>query len=286
MKGLIFIFVLIASTICSAQTKVIAHKSHSGNKSTFSKAYQKSLFDSKNSNFGVSPEVDVTNAQLDSLIFVNDTTQIMVTTEFCSNRFGKDARTEGEVWNSKNKRWVTVKAQEVSEDRKTSKWKAGRDTVYNHRLFSKKNDLRYIKVLLDSKYSFTKPAKDVVFVGYSDKPEMDKAENSNIKTTLLEEDYSVEIEMTGLFEINGYFGLEKKDDQANWKVIIPLKDVTDSKTPNINFFKNNSEKFPLSYFARQIEPRNQDELEKGVYRLFARTYGRNDMVYSNEFEIE
>ena len=275
------IFTLISfSSVVFSQTKIIAHKSHSGSKKTFSKLLKEN--DLGSSNFGVAPEVDIKRAQLDSLIFVNDTTQIMVTSIICSNRRGEDAITEG--WSHiKNKK---IKAQEISEDKKTSVWEPGRDTVYNHRIFSNKNDLRYIKVLLDSKYYFTKPAEEVVFVGYSDKPEMDKAENSYINITLFEEDYLVEIEMTGLFEISGYFGLEKKDEQGKWEVLIPLDNKTDSKTPNIDFFKDDSEKFPLEYFARKIEPKNQDELDQGVYRIFARTYGRNDIVHSNEFKIK
>ena len=30
----------------------------------------------------------------------------------------------------------------------------------------------------------------------------------------------------------------------------------------------------------------EDGLDQGVYRIFARTYGRNDIVYSNEFKIK
>lgn len=280
IQNLFIFIVLLATTFCRAQTKIIAHKNHSGSKQTFSKLLKENNLG--DSNFGVAPEVDIKRAQLDSLIFVNDTTQIMVTTISCSNKNGEDAITNG--WSDAKQK--KIKALEVSEDKKTSIWEAGRDTVFNHRIFSNKNDLRYIKVLLDSKYYFTKPAEEVVFVGYLDKPEMDKAENSYINITLFEEDYLVEIEMTGLFEITGYFGLEKKNNQGNWKVLIPLDKRTDSNTPNIDFFKDDSEKFPLAYFARQIEPKNKEELEKGVYRLFARTYGRNDLVYSNEFEIK
>lgn len=280
MKIILILTIFAFGSAVFSQTKIIAHKSHSGSKQTFSKLLKEN--DLGSSNFGVAPEVDIKKAQLDSLIFVNDTTQVMVTTISCSNRNGEDAITSG--WShAKQKK---IEALKVSEDKKTSIWEAGRDTVYNHRIFSNKNDLRYIKVLLDSKYYFTKPAEEVVFVGYSDKPEMDKAENSYINITLFEEDYLVEIEMTGLFEISGYFGLEKKDEQGKWKVLIPLDNKTDSNTPNIDFFVDDSEKFPLAYFARQIEPKNKEELEKGVYRLFARTYGRNDLVYSNEFKIK
>ena len=64
--------VLLGTTFCSAQTKIIAHKSHSGSKQTFSKLLKENNLGDPN--FGVAPEVDIKRAQLDSLIFVNDTT--------------------------------------------------------------------------------------------------------------------------------------------------------------------------------------------------------------------
>ncbi len=74
MKKNVFLIFLFLSVICQAQTKKIAHKSHSGSKHSFAEAYKNSLFDMSHSNFG-GPGVSKMRV-LDTLIIVNDTTAI------------------------------------------------------------------------------------------------------------------------------------------------------------------------------------------------------------------
>ncbi len=121
-----------------AQTKLIAHKSHSGNISTFSIVLENELFDTDNSNFGMAPEPTVTIAKLDSVIYLSDTAAVMITSYYCEN--------------VKRKR--------------TSLWNAGRDTVYHHGLFTKKHALDSIKNVLKRQYHFKNPVDSVKFIGY------------------------------------------------------------------------------------------------------------------------
>jgi hypothetical protein len=106
-------FALLCSTFLFAQTKLIAHKSHSGSDRNFRIAYDAGFFDMDNSNFGMAPERTVRTASLDSLILISDTLAVMVTSEYCKRPISrkKDA---------------------------TTKWREGRDTVRNHPLFSKR----------------------------------------------------------------------------------------------------------------------------------------------------
>lgn len=131
-----------------AQTKLIAHKRHSG--ADFQYALANNTADIKDSNLGVAPRTRVENAQLDSVIFIDNQKAIMVTSEFCRENYRK-----------KTKDSISV-------------WKPGRDTVYNHPLFSHKNKLDSIKTVLKTQYNFKNDIDSVVFVGYNNKQKATK----------------------------------------------------------------------------------------------------------------
>lgn len=75
MKLNILILFLFATIVCEAQTKVIAHKSHSGSKHSFSKAYQNNLFDINRSNYGLPGNRNL--VVLDTIIAVNDSLTVL-----------------------------------------------------------------------------------------------------------------------------------------------------------------------------------------------------------------
>ncbi|OYU96969.1 MAG: hypothetical protein CFE21_01385 [Bacteroidetes bacterium B1(2017)] len=133
------LFILIGSNL--AQTKVIAWKSHSGSMKQFKLAFESEAFELPNSNLGMAPERYITTAFLDTLICVNDSTAIMVTSEHCDRRYSQ----QGSIW------------------------QAGRDTVYHHPIFSKKHDLNFIKTELQQNYNFNNPVEKTVFIGYDNK---------------------------------------------------------------------------------------------------------------------
>ncbi len=121
-------------SVLHAQTKIIAHKSHSGSNENFKIAYETGFFDIENSNFGMAPEPTVRSSSLDSLIFLSDSVAVIVTSERCERR------------------------------QRTSKWSAGKDTLYNHFLFTKKNSPAYIKNYLKQYYNFQNPVDSVKFI--------------------------------------------------------------------------------------------------------------------------
>lgn len=145
IKNLFTLVCLLVSTHLLAQTKLIAHKSHSGRTSDFALALENNLFDMEASNFGVAPVYEVKNSQLDSLIFLSDTSVIMVTSEYCG--------------------WIQVgsKNKKINDSRI---WKAGKDTVFHHQLFSRKNSIHKIKKQLKKEYFFKNLVDSVKFINY------------------------------------------------------------------------------------------------------------------------
>jgi hypothetical protein len=79
MKKIIIFVVLISILNSQAQTKLIAHKSHSGTNKTFVKSYQKNLFDSKYSNLGMPGNRNL--IILEKVIVKNDSIVILETKE-------------------------------------------------------------------------------------------------------------------------------------------------------------------------------------------------------------
>ena len=146
MKTILAIVLLVFTGTAFSQTKLIFHKSHSGSRASFVKT-----INSNYSNFGKAPIREVKNAMLDSVIFLSDTTAVMVTSEYCVRR--------GD--------YSPVELEGTTKTRNQGKlWRAGRDTVYNHPLFSRKHSLDSIRMVVATEYYFKNNIDSVRFVGY------------------------------------------------------------------------------------------------------------------------
>ncbi|MDX1652378.1 MAG: hypothetical protein R3277_07800 [Brumimicrobium sp.] len=158
------IILLLSTTTLNAQTKLIAHKSHSGRKSDFAKAYKGNMFDLGASNFGMAPEIHVRKAQLDSLIFVNDSVTIMVTSEHCYNPYDPRDRKKRnfKIHNAEHERAFRERDTDT-----TTIWQAGRTTVINHPVFNKSNPPEKIRKTVDQEYYFINPADKIVITDYN-----------------------------------------------------------------------------------------------------------------------
>ncbi len=93
------------------------------------------------SNLGVAPERWVRNSELKKVVFVNDTTTIMVTEETCRNEYSY-------------------------QQRETEKWKAGADTLTRHPVFSADISVDSMRTILKSDYYFANDMKTVQFEGF------------------------------------------------------------------------------------------------------------------------
>lgn len=147
MKHLFILFTLFSGLSTVAQTKLIAHKSHSGK--------SKTLFINPKgeSNFGMAPERFVRNSKLDSVILISDKVAIMVTSEHCHS----------EDFNGRDKS-------------RSNLWSAGKDTVYEHDLFNSSKSVDEIRKTLKEDYFFANPIETVVFIGFDGKYPIAKTE--------------------------------------------------------------------------------------------------------------
>lgn len=127
---------------------------------TFGLAVEKGLFDISESNFGQAPTRLVQTSQLDSVIFLSKNKALMITSEYCSeyDRFTDD----------------TIEIYK-------SLWRAGRDTVYDHQLFSRRHSLDSIKTVLKTQYNFRSEIDNVVFIGYDNDKRAERKERKKGK---------------------------------------------------------------------------------------------------------
>jgi hypothetical protein len=288
MKTTLLLLSIIISGFCNAQTKVIAHKSHSGNSHNFSKAYQHNLFDMRSSNFGEFIMPEVKNAKLDSVIFINDTCQIMVTSEVCTNYFGEGAITK--KWNSETQSWQ--EALEVSKDKKSSVWKAGKDTVYNHYLFSHNESLEWIKEKLKKDFHFANSIDSTVFVGYNNKKPYEEV-NPFIKVNnkyYIQNQY-LNININGVYISDGdctpevRWGIEyRKNSRDDWQTVLYSQMQLDC---GWSFKKHLDEGLTLNLYSywKNLD-RELTEIPLGEYKLFAEISNTTKRIYSNEFKVK
>lgn len=143
MKILILFTMLLCCFDFSAQTKIIAHKSHSGTKTSFNKAYRHNLFDINHSNFG--EPGNQTIIIIDSIIAVDaSVTLIKNRISAVCHPFGTDYKTL-----------------------QPSDFVSRTDTVINHDLFRDKNALETIKYQLPSNFWFVNPVEEIKFIGFT-----------------------------------------------------------------------------------------------------------------------
>lgn len=109
------------------------------------------------SNFGRAPEVTVQNAVLDSVKSLPSNKVVMYTSEYCTRM----PRTREFPMNG-----TSSPKRILANPRTGNRWKAGADTVQNHPLFSHRNSLDSIKMVLDRDYHFNHPADSVKFIGF------------------------------------------------------------------------------------------------------------------------
>ena len=151
MKNYIPFVLLLISNIGVSQTKLIAHKSHSGNDATFALAIENNLFDISESDFGEDRSMRLENrSNLDSVIYVSNDKIIMVTS---------DSRTCSAERRPINRLHLGI-------------WENGRQTIANHNLFKRNHALDSIKNVLRTEYSFENSIDKVVFIGYDNKQEV------------------------------------------------------------------------------------------------------------------
>lgn len=139
MKLKILLTLLFFTLLSQAQTKIIAHKSHSGSKSSFAKAYQNNLFDINHSNFGL---YETNIIRLDTIIAVNKSLTII------KYRRSKDKFVQGKQFiDLKNIDFIYLT-----------------NTLINDPLLNKKNTVKFIRK--SRKMFYDTPLDEVKFIGF------------------------------------------------------------------------------------------------------------------------
>lgn len=129
---------MFATLICNSQTRLIAHKSHSGKANNINHNF--SIGDSWFSNFGAAPQKLIRNAHLDSVVYINDSITVMFTSTHCLDLY--------DHFNEENI------------------WKAGKDTLINHPVFSQNIEVDSMKDIIQKQYYFKNKISDVKFIHF------------------------------------------------------------------------------------------------------------------------
>ena len=166
MKTILLFVLLGLSPLVQAQTKVIAFKSHSLQMEHFITALEDPTHNLSAHNLGAAPQSFIKTAVLDSVIFINDSAAIMVTSEYCEKNPWYSSRPALDVPNGK------------------TLWGSGSDTVYHHPLFTQQHALDSIKTQLKEHYYFRESIDSTVFVGYDNKRPVEKINRKQKKSAL------------------------------------------------------------------------------------------------------
>lgn len=92
MKLFVILSVLFSSFFSNSQTKLIAHKSHSGSNETFAIAFENNLFDTENSNFGIQ-EMEIKDYnKIDSVVYLSENKVIVFSSEYTQRFYRRNSQ--------------------------------------------------------------------------------------------------------------------------------------------------------------------------------------------------
>lgn len=135
-----------------AQTKLIAHKSQGGSNATFSEALKTDVR-LRYSSYGAAPLKFVSNASLDSVIFIDDTTCVMITSYYNTPELAS------------NQRLIEPHAYYDLEGNLLP-WEPGTDTVFRHEVFSSEMTISQMKRAVDERYFFQNNESNIIFLNF------------------------------------------------------------------------------------------------------------------------
>lgn len=164
MKSLFAVLFAILNAAFLAQTPHIMHLRLGGTEADF----QKTMLDPnsliRKSNFGLGPAIFVKRAVIDSVIVVNDSMVVVVT----SHQFEEDLWWGRHAYDSINQHYVcsdTMIQRFLNYD-STGMWMPGRDTVVNHVVFNSKLRCEQIIEKLSLDFGSQQNSSSIVFIGF------------------------------------------------------------------------------------------------------------------------
>jgi hypothetical protein len=252
------VFSLFLVTPYWAQTKIIAHKSHSGSTHQFAKKLASNTLNT-GSNFGIAC-FDHLVIYLDSVVAVNDSITFLYKREVIQNT-------------------CNVQFQSMNSPKKSN---TKIDTLINHPLFRNRGNLDAIKANLKQSYVYANDMNKVVFRGFDNKSQY--TTKAGVPTTqyirVLPDQLTsgiVKGKLNGKFLSNGacspqiVFGLERQNNGV-WETWIDLSHIQqmDCGLPFVTF-ENSEFTLNLDDLLTRYSYSTK-KLTTGFYRITVKAY--------------
>lgn len=164
MKQPFLFFTLLFALCTMAQTPHIMHLRMGGTEASFLTALQDPNAVIRLSNFGLPPTILVRKAVVDSVIAINDSTVVVVT----SHQLKEEFQWRTTVYDSLSQDFVctdTMIQRFLTYD-STGTWEPGRDTVVNHAVFNPQLSCREIHEKLARDFQIRQDFEQITFVGF------------------------------------------------------------------------------------------------------------------------
>jgi hypothetical protein len=168
MKIFFALTFVVALCFGYAQTPQIMHKRLGGTNENFMATLQNPNAPIRQSNFGLPPTIYVKRAVIDSIIVMNDSSVLVVTSHQIVEEFGFDRYD-----------YDTIAGTFVCPDSMMQKsltfdstgvWKPGRDLMVNHKVLNPSLSCEEIMSALRYQYGLYKATQNTVFIGFDCSP--------------------------------------------------------------------------------------------------------------------
>jgi len=164
MKNILGLIILIIFSYVSAQTPSIMLKRLRCSNEDLVTSLKKPNSPIRQSNFGLPPTIYLKRAVIDSIIVINDSSVLVVTSHQIKEELqwcGCEFDTVGRFFFFSD----SMLLKSLSYD-STGMWKPGRDLLINHGIFNSKYTCEEILTALDYKYRLNHATENTVFVGF------------------------------------------------------------------------------------------------------------------------
>lgn len=202
--------------VCFAQTPSIMHKRMGGTQENFNQTMSDPEALIRQSNFGLPPTIHVKRAVIDSIIVLNDTTVVVVT----SHKLVEEFHWGDYQWSAIDSTFVcsdTMLARSLEYD-STGTWKPGRDTLVNHALFSPRNTCNQILMALRDEYQiYSRRNTHIVFIGFDCTPQQNRNQRNFLPViwNIFPKNPSTLVLIISIFSIFYFLYLRRKNEIKN-----------------------------------------------------------------------
>ncbi len=165
LQKITFIFFVFFLFSGGSQTPTILHKSLGGNQDNYFDALNDKNSPVSKTNLGLPPTIFVKKAVIDSIISLNDSTVVVVTSVKVVEGFDFSPNI---VYDSDSSFYVCTDSmiQKSLTYDQTGEWKPGRDTLINHAIFNSKLTCDEIRSELNNFQLGYYQIQNIVFIGY------------------------------------------------------------------------------------------------------------------------